>query len=381
MKKLFKLFILLMLVPLLFSGCWNYTDINRRSVNLCISIDEKDNQIKFGGEIAKLNTTNIEKEKAELTDVYTLNAYGDFFEFTRANYDNKNISSDFSGALRAVVFSKNYASNHGIESYINRLHYMNQFRNSVLVSISDISTEELFSAPIENDISIGYSIENTISHLSDSGSALYKSVQQIVSDMRFKNIGYLLPYITRSNDTIKYLGLAVMRDSKMVGVILSEDSTGVLFLVSKKPTAILLIPHPNHEDNSINAKVLLNKREINTSFKDEHVIIDIDLSLTSEIMYEYKMSPLSNDDLKDIENYISNKIKNDVLATIIKSKKEFKCDIFEFARYFKASNYKKYKDMDWSKEYENSHININVKTTVKHSNVLDPNAKVPTSKK
>lgn len=381
MRNLFKLLPITLIFPLFFSGCWNYKDINSRSINLCISLDEENGLIKFGGEIAKLNTNEVEKGEAEITDVYNLTAEGDFFEFTRQTYDNRNVGLDFSGAVRAVVFSKNYAEKIGIESYINRLHYVNQFRNSVLVVISDKPTEELFSNSVENDISVGYSIENTVSHLAENGSSLYKSVQEIVSDIRFKNVGYLLPYITKADGTIKYLGFAVMKDSKMIGVIPSESSNGVLFLISKKANTMLLIPHPKYEDVLINTTVFLNKRKINTSYKNNHVTINVDLNLISEIKYEYKMKPLSDEDMKNIETYISTIIKNEIVSAITKSKKELKCDIFDFARYFKASNYKEYKNMDWVKEYENADINVDVKNIIKHSNVLDSNAKVPTSKK
>lgn len=381
MKKLLKIISAILFLPLILTGCWNYKDINVRSINLCIGVDDKDGEIEYGGEFAKLNTNEIEKGQAELTDVYNFKSSGDSFEVTRMTYDNRTTGLDFSGALRAVVFTKKYAQNIGIESYMNRLNYVNQFRNSVLVTISDESLETLFNNPVENDISVGYSIENTISNLSDGGFTLYRSAQHIISDIRFENIGYLVPYITRANGTIKYLGFAVMKDSKMIGVIPAKESDGVLFLLSEKPNTTILIPHPQDKNNLVNVKVFLNKRNINTSYENNHVTIDVNLSLISEILYEYKMNPISDEDIKMLQDYISSTIKNEITSAVTNSKKEFKCDIFEFARHFKASNYTYYKKIDWSKEYENADVNVNVKTIIKHSNVLDPNAKVPTTKK
>lgn len=379
MKKLFKLSVVTLCFPLTLAACWNYKDINMRSIDLCIGVDNNGGEVQYVGEFAKLITNELEKGEASLTDVYKYKASGNFFESTRQNYDNRTNALDFSGAVRSVIFSQKYAEEIGIESYINRLNYVNQFRNSVLIAISDEPIETLLKDPVENDISVGYAIENTISYLSDSGRTLYKSAQSIVSDISFKNIGYLLPYISRSKGAINYLGFAVMKDSKMIGVIPKKESTGVLFLLSKKPTTTKLLSHPSYQDNLVNSKVFLDKRKIKTSYLDNHVVIDIDLKLLSEIMYEYKITPLSDNDIKILENSISTLIKDEITSAITKSKKDFKCDIFQIARHFKASNYTEYKELDWEKEYVNAKVNVNIKTTIKNINVLDPNGKVPTA--
>lgn len=381
MKNLFKIFIVILSLPLFLMGCWNYKDINTRSVNLSIGVDTKDNIIQYYGEFAKLMSEELEKGQAEITDVYNFKSSGDSFESTRANYNTRTSGLNFSGAIRAVVFSKNYAETNGIESYLNRINYVNDFRNSVLVAISDEPIKQLFDQSVENDISVGYSIENTIGYLSDNGRALYKSAQQIISDIRFKSVGYLLPYITRKDGTIKYLGFAVMKDSKMIGTIPSQDAYGFIFLISPKAFMTAVIPHPQYNNNLVNAKVFLNKRKIKTDYKDNHVVVDVDLKLGSEIMYEYELKPISDEDLKLLQTAISNNVKNQIMEAVNKSTKEFKCDLFDFARYFKGSHYTKFKKIDWEKEYENMTVNINVETTIRHSNVLDPNAKVPTAKK
>ena len=337
-----------------------------------------DNKLEFTGEIAKLQSSSPgSKGTSQITDVYKYRSLGMYFEGSRGDYDAKNPGPDFSGATRAIVFSKKYAEKTGMQSYINRLYYVIGFRNAVLVTVSKEPTNELFNGKVKNDICIGYSIEDTIRYLEKNGGALYKTVQDILSDIQFGDIGYLVPYITRDNDTIKYLGLVAMKDSKLAGTIKSEESNGFLFILSKKPVTASVIPNPSDEKKLLSIRTTLNRRSIKTSYIDKKVNINIDLKLNSQLQYEYSMAPLSKDDMKKVEDTISNKIKEDINSAIKLSQNDFKCDVFGFARDFKAENPEYYREINWKEEYPKVVFHVNVETTIRNTNLMDPNGKKP----
>ena len=186
MIKIFHKTLCILLLPLLLTSCWDYRDVDKRAIDLSIGVDEVNDKLEFTGEIAKLPT-----------EVYKYYSLGKNFEGSRVHYDARVTAPDFSGAVRALVFSKKYAETEGIESYVNRLYYIPDFRSSVLVAISKEPTNDFFSGKVKNDIAIGYALENTIKTLSENGSAIYKTLQQVKADIEFKDIGYLVPYITQ----------------------------------------------------------------------------------------------------------------------------------------------------------------------------------------
>lgn len=375
MIKTYKRLAIVLLLPFTLSGCWDYRDINRKSVDLSIGVDSVNNDIKFISEIANVSVAN--RGKGKKIDVYKIISDGPYFEGARYDFDVKTSAPDFIGAVRTLVFGKNFAESKGIEAYINRMVFNPEFRSSTLVVICDGPAEDIFKEKISSDISAGYAIENTVRYLSDIGRAIHVSALNVASSIEMKNIGYFLPYVTRDKDVIQYLGLAAMKDSKLVGLVKAEDSFGELFILSKKTNMITVVPHPRDEKNMVSLKAYVDKRKITTSFKDGKVNINIDLKLYSELIYEYESQEISDEDKKFFEDSLSNKVKSNVLTAINRSTTIFKCDVFNFARYFRAENTPIYENMDWEKEYLSAIFNVNVETNIRHTTLIDPNAKIP----
>lgn len=371
MIKTFHKVLCIVLLPLLLTGCWDYLDVDKRAIVISIGVDEVNDQLEFTGSIAKLTS----KGGGNITDVYKYWSIGKYFEGSRAHYDARVPTQDFSGAIRSVVFSRKYAETEGIEGYVNRLYYGSDFRSSVIIAVSKEPTKELFAGKVKNDICVGYAVENTMKTLSDYGVAPYKTVQQAKADIEFKDIGYAVPYVTRKGDTIEYLGIAAMKDSKLIGLVMREKSDGFIFLLLKTPVIIIPIPHPEDNKVLISVKNSLKKREIKTEYKNNKINIYIDLKVNAKLRYLYELKPISKDGMKKLEASISEKIKKDIEAALELSKNEFKCDVFGFARYFKADNPEEYKRINWQEEYPAVNFHVNIKTTITNTNLLDINAK------
>lgn len=368
------------LMMLILSGCWDYEDINNRNITLSIGVDEVDGKIIFNGEIAKLiSESNKNSASASITDIYSYTSSGKNFEEAKNDFDYKVPNIDFSGAVRAIAFSKEYAKKRGIESYINRFSFMPSFRTSVLIVISEEHTEELFKEKVVNDISTGHSIENTIRYLAKGGATIYTTVENVRQNISFKDIGFLVPYIKREKDTIKYLGLAVIKDSKFIGVVNAKDSSGTLYLVSDNASAIKAIPNPENRSNFISIKTKLKKRKITTYCKDGEIYIDVKLDLDSMLIYEYIRGSISDEIIGELENIIAYKIKEEVKSAIQRSQEEFKCDIFGFARYFKGDNPTIFKTINWIEVYPDIHFNVEVNSKITNNNFI--NTKIKESNK
>lgn len=368
----YKKIAFVVLIPLLFTSCWDYMDVNKRDIIISIGVDDINDNVQFTGEAAKVTSTSSQIKGT--MESYPYEALGKYFEGARSDYDSEIPGPYFAGATRCVVFSEKF-SRKGVEAYINRLNSVVGFRNSVLIVISKEPPKQLFSKKIENDMSMGYAIDRTIRHLADNGAALYTTVQEIKSDIDFKNIGYFIPYVTVDENTIKYLGMAAMKDSKLVGLVNRANSSGFIFLISEKPRITRAMPSPKNKENMLAIHTTMKKRKIKTKYVDNKINIFIDLKLKSQLQYEYTMESLSNDDIKKLETEIANNIKTNILSAIMRSQNEFKCDVFGFARYFKADNAYEYKHLDWSQEYPKAIFHVNVSTTIKNTNLLDPNAK------
>lgn len=383
-KKAIKLLLTIIWVILL-ASCWDYRDINKRSIVLSVGLDLVDDKIELSGEVAKLVTSPKEGgNKPQGTDIYKVLAYGNTFEEARMNYDSANPYPVFVSAIRVVVFGQDFAKM-SIEPYINRIDKLPDYRKSLPIVISQVSPKKLFDKGTEKETSVGFVIEDILFHFKQRGEGLYTTLGDVVSSIEMENVGYLLPYIGIESDSIKYLGLAVMKNSKMIDVLYLKDIGGIIYLLSPNPTLTELITFDDEENDeekdnkfsknvySIEAKV--NRRKITTDYKNEKVSINIDLNINATLRYQYYKKDISDELVRSLETKTSEKIKSQITKSILSSQRDYECDIFGFAHYFRGSHPKIYKQLNWPEAYANADININVNTKITSFNLINPNYK------
>ena len=160
-------------------------------------------------------------------------------------------------------------------------------------------------------------------------------------------------------------------NSKLIDVVKLEEADGLNFIISKNPVTQMLFDHPMHPKDKISIKTSLKKRKIRTGYSDDSININIDLNLKSEIQYPYYFVKLNDNDIKELEKAIENKMKKDILRLIKQSQEKFEIDYFDFARYFRAQNPEIYRKISWKKEYPNIKFTVNVKTKIANTNMLD----------
>lgn len=343
-------------------GCWDYEDINKKNIALSVGIDEKNGIIQLVTHNIKLTSESSGKsEQTQLTKDYFNVSEGKNFEETRGQHESTIPQSNFTGAMRAVVFSESYAEK-GIESYINRINFLTELRKSLLIVICNEATKDFLQTRIKNDINIGYAIEDTIKKLAKDGRTQFKTAQEVQSYIQNKDLGYTIPYVGIKDNAVEFQGLAVMKDSMMVSLINKKELDGFLFLMLKNTSMNKTIYDIRDEKNNYSFQAKLKKRTIKTSYKDEKVNIDVNLKINFSIRYQYHIEPLNKNKIKELESEASQMIYKEVMYAINKSQKEYKCDIFQFAKYFNANNPKDYRSINWNKEYPNANINVNVST-------------------
>ncbi|WP_138203605.1 Ger(x)C family spore germination protein [Haloimpatiens lingqiaonensis] len=377
MRK-YKILFLLLIFPFLLSGCWDYDDIDKRSIVISIGVDKIYDKIQFATELAKLYARDGGDGKAAISDIHLDMAEGENFEKTRDEFEAKRPYGTFLGATRVVVFGENYAKE-GIEPYLNRINETYDYRKTVLAVVCRGNPYEIFQTNIKNDISAGFLIEHIINSLFKTGNIMYTRVGDMISDLQFKDIGFAMPYFGVEDNSLECIGAAIMKDAKLIDVLYRKKDhdlfKGLIFLVGK-PT-IYTEETTIHKDdkNTISFISNLKNRKISIEMSDnKQVIINIDLNFDLKLQYQYYNEIINNDDIKNFEIDIARDIKSQVRKILNKSQKEYQCDIFDFARYAKAQNPNEYKNINWLKKYPNAKININVVTNIVNKNLKDINA-------
>lgn len=361
-----KIILIFIICLSLLTGCWDNVDVDRRDILVSSGIDFKDGQYEFAGEVELIRgKTESTKEQGRNRgqNVAILTAKGYTFDELRDDMDRKADFPIFFGALETIVFGENYARK-GIDPYINRVNGLYDYRKTANVVITSDPLNKLFQLKPQNNISVGYSIESFLTQLIKKGETIRTDVGEVLGSTAVGKIGYPLNHISIVESSVKFSGIAVMKDSKLVGIVPSSETVWVTNILGRNPANILEIPHPKEKDNLVSLNLKQKKRKINVGYKNGRVEINIDMDFTASLQYQYFSGKISDEDRKELEDELSQINKEKTLKVIRQAQEEFKCDYFKFYLYFRANYPELAKNINWEKEFSRAQVNINVKTNI-----------------
>jgi spore germination protein KC len=172
------------------------------------------------------------------------------------------------------------------------------------------------------------------------------------------------PSIDSKKYKIKYEGLAVFKEDKLLGYLNGEEARVYGMIVNDLKVAHYTI---NYNDNATVIRIDHSGSNIKTKIDNGKIIIDVKIKNTVELSQEGDTTDITRlEELKKIEKVIDEQIKNDLLATIKKVQTEFASDIFGFGMYMHIQNTKeweKFKD-NWNELFSKATINVEVSTCI-----------------
>jgi spore germination protein KC len=225
--------------------------------------------------------------------------------------------------------------------------------------------KELFQITPTNNISVSFDIRDLLAQLKKNGVTYNTDIGSALSAIAVHKIGYTLNYIGVVNKNIKFLGIAVMKDSRLVGIIPADKAVYVTNIVGKKASSNLEIPDPNNKDNVITVSTNLHKRKVDVSYEKGRVVININLKFTARVQYQDLFGKLEENDKEKVEDAISQIHKKQTLKIIRRAQTNFKCDFFKFYLTFRSKYPNIAKNIDWDQKFSEAQVNVNVKTDVK----------------
>lgn len=378
-----RIVIIALLIAVFLCGCWDYKDVNKTTLVLTIGLDIEGEEYMLSGEYALMNggqsKSGGESEGGGSgggPKVTTFKSKGKNFEEARHGFKDQITDPIFLGATSLIIFGTEYAKQ-GIVPYLNRIDKLPDYKKTALVVISRENPSVLFEAGTEKSSSVGFLIENNVNLHKKRKSGFYSDVGQILSDVDMGLTGYLLPYFGLEEGEIKSLGFAAMKDSKFVGAILADDSHGIIYLMVKgaKMNEIIQVPGYEGEEGKVNFENNIKSKKIDFEYKDGQLTINIEFENKAELDHQYDKQIIDEQKIKELEGILSDVVVREVSEVITRSQIEFKADLFDFAKHFRAKHYKEYQNMDWEQTYINAKVNIIAKTEICCLALTDTEAK------
>lgn len=365
--KYLKIFSILIFSIFFLVGCWDFEDTNDKNIIISVGLDKLDDDIGFTCEstISESNNNDQKQNESSNANINIIMGKGKNYEAARNDLDNSTSYKLFLGFTRIVIFSNDFAQN-GIQSYINRIDTLFDYRKSLIPIVSKDKIKEIFKTKIENDIGVGFYLENNIIKETNKGEYYYITIHEIINKENL-GIGYLLPYVTIDNNRLVIYGYAAMSDeSKLVDTITKSNPDllkGIVYLLNNEAKITTNIQY--NTKNKYSFTIALKKRNIKTKYLNGIITADIDLSCDAILQYEYKTEQLDDKTKHEIEKIISKEVEKEI-SKVIEHSQKINCDFIGLAQYFNRDYHTIYKTMNWKTQFKSVITNVNVNTTFKN---------------
>ena len=209
MKKIF----LLLLVPFILGGCYDYNGLNDLAIISGIGIDYEEEEFKVTFEVI---STKKEGDSSAPSSTYYVTSTGESIVYAFTSAANQMDKVPYFEHVEMVVFSKDVAENH-LEECIDYLIRTERLRNEFYTVIAEDSAEELVTASSkDHPINSTYLVELLEFNSETFNSAYYSQFTKSVNSMLSDGEDAMMPvFKIKGEDTIELSGLGVFRDFQL----------------------------------------------------------------------------------------------------------------------------------------------------------------------
>lgn len=383
-RKRFLPFLLILLVSIILTGCWDLKDINRRVMVVALGLDlaertETENyeyisMVKLTAQVAipeKLSGGAGQPLTTGAEAVWNVSAIGRNVSMCYVNLQQRLQNELFLGHTRVLVISEDLARE-GLSRYMNFFRNNPEFRRLSYLLISENKAEDLLNTfPKTVNVQAIY-LMNLIED---------EIQRQTMPDLPFIEIAIrgvtsgvdpIAVLISSDKETgiIKYSGLAVFRGDRMVGKLDVEETWSYLQLAEGKLSGLEVVRDVESEIGRLSIVFKDLKRKMRPvltekgNFKFECKLSFEGIIFSQEVPAVYTKEIY----LDQLENRVSTEVKREIETVFYKVQQKYNADIFGFGELVKAYMPEEWKRIeDWHEEFKKVELELDVETIIRRS--------------
>ena len=390
MKKIF--IIILCIIPVMLSACWDKVEIDKRVFISTIGIDA-------GEDISKTNTLKkfekgdpfqeIEFKKLKVTYAYPnisaltpqmggtaetkyINVEAYSLQDAVSKATNKSSRSISFGHLQLLAINKNVLQQPDtVKEIVDYLQRQPAINRTMLVAVVEGDIEGFLKYKPEME----KNIESYLSGLMEN-NAKFGSIRKLTLDDLLKSLSAngntIIPYITydRDKNEMNLQGVATIKDYALKGFLTAREYSDIEFLrggVSGGKKVVFVEGHP------VDFSISNIKRKIKTTRQGDKLIFNIYLTIEGEIKEYYAGKEVFNNSfIKDIEENFDESLSKEFQDIIKITQRENGIDVIGLRENVEKYHPFIWKELGskWDTVYKNSEVNVFVTTKIRRVGVV-----------
>ena len=367
--------ILLIIIPVFLSGCWDSKELNKLSIvsGLGWDIDPGTGEVTvtfqsiIPNQIKSSSGTNgggQQKGGDPLRTIQLDHSTGSSPYDALNRYTQHGSRIPFYRHTQVFVFGKDGAKQ-GIYPFLDTIARNPAVRPNVLMVVSEKKASDILGIQdgMENIQAVGMAAEIKLS----AEFTKYPAVTSLefANRLMSKTTAPIAPMVGIFSETgpegkkiqkIRITGTAVFKGDKMIGQLNERESSGLLWAINKIKKGYVIIPEASLE-------IVRAKGKIIPELQDDKIEITIEIFEKSNLL-EYKgHQDLTSDILQELEKGQAEEIESQVMAAVEKSF-SLDADVFGFGDAVHRKYKKEWKSLEpiWDEIYPNIEVVVKVKT-------------------
>ncbi|SHH58199.1 Ger(x)C family spore germination protein [Clostridium intestinale] len=368
-KRKIKSIVMIIISAYLFTGCWNYREINNLSVVAGIAIDRNELDGKYE---VTIEIVNIKKGKDISNNSEYVTLCGDsLFDIIRNMISVSSRRLYFSHA-KIVIISKELAKD-GLSKAIDWYIRDAETRTDIYLLISKEKTakEVLMTKRNENMI-VSFDLAKVIQNEKNVSTAPKVDLWDFLDILKQKEANTSLPLIfidkSGEKEVPRIEGMAVIKDDKLVGMIDGDIAKYILFTTDEIKTGILVLGRKSSEP--ISFEIFKNRTKVKYKFDEDKMKVQVFTDTIVSIAEYQTQQPFNTSEEKEvIEKQLANMLEESIYNSINMIQKEYKSDIFGFGITLHKNYPKLWKELsdNWEYNFENLEVEVISKVQIKNS--------------
>jgi spore germination protein KC len=379
--------IILMILMLLQTGCWNAREINELAFVLCIGLDKADEGFRVTAQISRPDTHSktpsggggSEKDKP----FWLISTTGKtIFEAIR-NMASMSSRRIFWSHIKVIVISEQLAKSNTLEIF-DFFSRNPELRLRTLIAVTPGEAEKLleFKPMMEKDPALY--MEKIIENRSLTGKNYSIMLKDFLED-------YLDPYagpvtsrifidMSEPEPVLKIDGAYVFDDNKLAGSLNAEETKGLLWVKNKISDSVMVVNCP-YDGLPVTLEIKKAKADIKSYLDNGTVYFTIKVT-TDASLVEQGCATDFNDiqKLDGLKRAQKSAIKKNILSTI-KTAQKFNVDFLGLSRKLHSQNKDEWHQVsaDWQELFKNAQANVIVEADIPYMSLAKPLVPLKTS--
>ncbi|WP_313894094.1 Ger(x)C family spore germination protein [Psychrobacillus sp.] len=370
--------VILLILSVVLSGCWNRRELNELAITMAIGIDKLEDEYLVSAQVVVPAEVSASGGKGG-SPVTLVQGRGETVYEAIRKMTKGSPRKIYPGHLRILILGESLAKE-GIGNPLDLISRDWEFRSDFYVVIAKDSTaEELLNiqTPLESipankmfntlktseenwAATVGVTLDQLIINLrSDGKEAVLTGLVatgQIEKGSSKQNVETVTPAAN-----IQFDDLAAFKDDKLVGWLTEDESRAYSDIMNLVKSTVGTISCP--EEGKANLEVLRFKSDVKGNVKNGIPEVDIGIQIEANVgAIECPIDITIPESLEALEKIYEKEVEKTIKDSITSVQEKYEADIFGFGNAIHRSNPKEWKTM--KKEWNEYFIDLVVNTKV-----------------